>query len=53
MASDVITDAVALVAAKKSRNDAAKKVKEAKLAVAMAGAKLFELYVNLLSDEAW
>ena len=52
LASDVITNAAALDAAKKAHDDAAKKVKEAKHTVAMAGAKPFELYANLLSDEA-
>ena len=52
MSSYRITDAAALEAAKKACNNAAKKVKEAKLAVAMARAKLFELYANLLSDKA-
>ncbi len=52
MAPDIIANAAALDAAKKACDDAAKKVKEVKLAVAMAGAKLFELYANLLSDEA-
>ncbi len=51
-APDVIADAAALDAAKKACNGMAKKVKEAKLAVAMAGAKPFELYANLLSDKA-
>ena len=52
LAADIITDAAALDAAKKACDDAAKKVKEAKLAVATAGAKPFELYANLLSDKA-
>ena len=39
-------------AAKKAHGDAAKQVEEAKLAVATAGAKPFELYANLLADEA-
>ncbi len=51
-APDVIADAAALDAAKKACNNAAKKVKEAKLAVAMARAKPFELYTNLLADDA-
>ena len=45
-------DAAALDAAKKSHDNAAKNVKEAKLVVATAGAKPFELYANLLSDNA-
>ena len=52
LACDVITHAAALYAAKKAPGDAAKKVEEAKLAVAMAGAKPFELYTNLLSNKA-
>ena len=51
-APDIIADAAVLDAAKKARDDVAKKVKEAKLAVAMAVTKPFELYANLLSDEA-
>ena len=51
-APDIIADAAALDAAKKTNDNAAKKVEEAKLALAMAGANPFELYVNLLSDEA-
>ncbi len=50
-APDGIADAATLDAAKKAYNDAAKKVKEAKLAVATAGAKSFELYENPLPDE--
>ena len=53
LVSDVITNAAALEAVKKACNDAAKKVKEVKLDVAMPGAKPFELYANLLSDKAW
>ncbi len=41
-----------LAAAKSACNDAAAKVKETKLAVMMAGVISFELYINLLSDEA-
>ena len=52
-APDIIADATALDVAKKARDDAAKKVKEAKLAVAIARARPFELYMNLLSDKAW
>ena len=52
MAPDVIANTPTLAAAKKACNEAAKKVKEAKLAVATAGAKPFELYRNLLSDKA-
>ena len=52
LAPDVITDAAALDAAKKACNDAAKKVEEAKLVVAMDGAKLFKQYTNLFSDKA-
>ncbi len=49
-ASDIIANAAALDAAKKACNNAAKKVEEAKLAVATSGARLFKLYMNLLSD---
>ena len=52
MASDVIANTSTLAAAKKAHEEVAKKVKEAKLAVAIAGAKPFELYGNLLSDKA-
>ncbi len=52
MAPDIIADAAALDAAKKACNNVAKKVKEAKLAVATARAKPLELYAKLLSDEA-
>ncbi len=51
-APDVIANAAVLDDAKKARNDVAKKVKEAKLVVATAGAKLFELNANLHSDKA-
>ena len=47
MAPDVIADTAALHAAKKACKEATKKVEEVKLAVTMARAKLFELYVNL------
>ncbi len=50
-APDVTADAIALEAAKKAHNDVVKKLEEAKFAVATAGAKLFELYANLLADE--
>ena len=49
---DVSAEVAALNAAKKACDDAAKKVEEANLAVATAGAKPFELYANLLSDKA-
>ena len=42
----------ALAAAKAAYEKALKAIQEAKLAVTTAGAKLFELYGNLLSDEA-
>jgi hypothetical protein len=42
----------ALAATKAACEKALKAIQEAKLAVTMAGAKLFELYGNLLSDEA-
>jgi hypothetical protein len=42
----------ALVAAKAAYEKALKAIETAKLAVTMAGAKLFELYRNLLSNEA-
>ena len=45
-------DSEALAAAKAVYENALKAVQEAKLAVTTAGAKLFELYGNLLSDEA-
>ena len=47
-----ISNKPTLAAAKKAHKEAAKKVEEAKLAVAMAGAKPFKLYGNLLSDKA-
>ena len=49
---DDIADAAVLEAAKKAYNDMAKKVKEVMLVVLTAGAKPFELYGNLLSEEA-
>ncbi len=52
MAPDIIADVSTLAAAKKAHEEAAKKVKEVKLAVTNAGAKLFEFYRNLLSDKA-
>jgi hypothetical protein len=45
-------DSEALAAAKAAYEKALKAIQEAKLAVTTAGAKLFELYGNLLSDEA-
>ena len=51
-APDVIVNTPTLTAAKKVCKEATKKVKESKLAVTTAGAKPFELYGNLLSDEA-
>ncbi len=45
-------DSEALAAVKAAYEKALKAVQEAKLAVTTAGAKLFELYGNLLSDEA-
>jgi hypothetical protein len=42
----------ALVAAKAAYEKALKAIETAKLAVTMAGATLFELYRNLLSNEA-
>jgi hypothetical protein len=45
-------DLEALAAAKAAYEKALKAIQEAKLAVTTAGAKLFELYENLLSDEA-
>jgi hypothetical protein len=45
-------DLEALAAAKAAYEKALKAKQEAKLAVTTAGAKLFELYGNLLSDEA-
>ncbi len=52
MAPDITADATALEAARKTCKEAVKKVKEAKHVVATAGAKLFELYANLLADKA-
>ena len=52
MAPDVIANTPTLAAAKKACKEAAKNVKEAKLAVTTKGEELFELYGNLLSDEA-
>ena len=51
-APDISIDASTLSAARKSYNEATKKVKEAKLAITTAGAKPFELYGNLLFDDA-
>ena len=51
-APDVTADAIALGAAKKACKEAQKKVEEAAQVVATAGAKPFELYANLLADEA-
>ncbi len=51
-APDVSAYASTLATAKKARKKATKKVEKAKLTVAMARAKLFQLYGNLLSDEA-
>ena len=51
MAPDVTADATTLEAAKRARKEAVKKVEEARHVVAMAGAKPFELYGNLLSDK--
>ena len=51
-APDVTADAIALEAAKKACKEVVKKVEGAKHIVATAGAKPFELYANLLSDEA-
>ena len=45
-------DSEALSAAKAAYEKALKAIQEAKLAITTAGAKLFELYGNLLSDEA-
>jgi hypothetical protein len=45
-------DSEALAAAKAAYEKALKAIEKAKLAVIMAGAKIFELYGNLLSDEA-
>ena len=50
-APDVSVNATTLAAVKKAREGAARKIQEVKLAVAMAGAKPFKLYRNLLSDE--
>ncbi len=44
LAPDIITDTPTLATAKKACKEAAKKVEEAKLAVTMAGANLFDLY---------
>ena len=52
MAPKVTADAIALGVAKKACKEAIKKVEEAKKVVAMAGAKPFELYTNLLADKA-
>ncbi len=51
-APDVIANTPTLATVKKAHKEATKKVEEAKLTVTTAGAKLFELYGNLLSDEA-
>ena len=51
-APDINIDASILAAAKKACKEATKKMEEAKLVVATAGAKLFKLYGNLLSDKA-
>ena len=51
-APDVTAETIALGAAKKAREEAQKKVEEAAQVVAAAGAKPFELYANLLADEA-
>ena len=45
-------NASTLATVKKAHEEAAKKVQEVKLADTMAGAKPFELYGTLLSDEA-
>ncbi len=50
-APDITAETIALVAAKKAREEAQKKVEEAAQVVATAGAKPFELYANLLSDK--
>ena len=52
MAPDVIGNTPTLTAAKKACKEATKKIKEAKITDATAGVKPFELYRNLLSDEA-
>jgi hypothetical protein len=54
-APDTTTEGVppALAEAKALCNKALKALEAAKLTVTMAGAKPFELYGNLLSDEAW
>ena len=52
MAADIITNTPTLANTKKAHEEAAKKVEEVKLAITMSGAKPFELYGNLLSDEA-
>ncbi len=51
-AHDISINVSTLATAKKSHVEATEKVKEANLAVAMAGARPFKLYGNLLSDEA-
>jgi hypothetical protein len=45
-------DSEALVATKAAYEKALKAIETSKLTITMAGAKLFELYGNLLSDEA-
>ncbi len=52
LALDAIANIHVIVAAKKASEEDTKKVKEAKLVVAMAEAKPFELCGNLLCDEA-
>ena len=51
-APDVTAETIVLGAAKKVCKEAIKKVEEAKQVVAAAGTKPFELYANLLADEA-
>ncbi len=51
-APDVTAETTALETAKKACKEAVKKVEEARHVVATAGAKPFELYANLLADEA-
>ena len=51
-APEVNINTSTLATAKKAHEEAAKKVKEVKLAVSMAGAMPFELYRHLLSDKA-
>ena len=51
LAPDIIANTPTLATAKKACEEAAKKVKEAKLAVTMTGAKPFELYRKLFSDK--